>query len=129
VPRGQDFATQGHLYRSIEKGFARLARKLGEDRLFIGPAFQQADEAAFGWPDLGPITGLEGANRALERIVEQGEGATGDWAAAHYGRFLEVLEDYLAMRETGPEGGDVVAAVSAALGRMALDLTAHVEAV
>jgi hypothetical protein len=75
VPRGQDFATQGHLYRSIEKGFARLADKLGEDRLFIGPAFQQADEATFGWPDLGPITGLEGANRALERIVEQGEGA------------------------------------------------------
>jgi len=81
VPRGQDFATQGQLYRSIEKGFARLADKLGEDRLFIGPAFQQADEAAFGWPDLGPITGLEGANRTLERIVEQGEGATGDWAA------------------------------------------------
>ena len=102
VPRGQDFATQGHLYRSIERGFARLADKLGEDRLFIGPAFQQADEAAFGWPDLGPITGLEGANRALERIVEQGEGATGDWAAAHYGRFLEVLEDYLAMRKTDP---------------------------
>ena len=102
VPRGQDFATQGHLYRSIERGFARLADKLGEDRLFIGPAFQQADEAAFGWPDLGPITGLEGANRALERIVEQGEGATGDWAAAHYGRFLGVLEDYLAMRKTDP---------------------------
>jgi Ferritin-like len=102
VPRGQDFATQGHLYRSIERGFGRLADKLGEDRLFIGPAFQQADEAAFGWPDLGPITGLEGANRALERIVEQGEGATGDWAAAHYGRFLGVLEDYLAMRNTDP---------------------------
>jgi Ferritin-like len=102
VPRSQDFATQGHLYRSIERGFAHLADKLGEDRLFIGPAFQQADEAAFGWPDLGPITGLEGANRALERIVEQGEGATGDWAAAHYGRFLGVLEDYLAMRRTDP---------------------------
>ena len=26
-----------------------------------------------------PITDLAGANRALERIVEQGEGATGDW--------------------------------------------------
>ena len=99
VPRGQDFATQGHLYRAVERGFARLADKLGEDRLFIGPAFHQADETTFGWPDLGPITDLEGANRALERIVEQGEGATGDWAAAHYGRFLEVLGDYVAMRK------------------------------
>ena len=44
--------------------------------------------STFGWPDLVPITDLAGANRALERIVEQGEGATGDWRTAHYGRFL-----------------------------------------
>jgi hypothetical protein len=34
VPRGQDFATQGHLYRSVESGFAHLADKLGKDQLF-----------------------------------------------------------------------------------------------
>ena len=102
IPRGQDFATVGHLYRSIERGLARLADKLGEDRLFIGPAFQQADETAFGWPDLRPITDLAGASRAIERIVEQGEGARGDWANAHYGRFLAVLDDYRAMRTEDP---------------------------
>src|SRR5215467_12171554 len=102
IPRGQDFATVGHLYRSIERGFAHLADKLGDDRLFIGPAFQQADETTFGWPDLRPITGLAGANRAIERIVEQGEGARGDWANAHYGRFLAVLDDYQAMRKEDP---------------------------
>ena len=75
IPRGQDFATVGHLYRSIEQGLAHLADKLGADRLFTGPAFQQADETAFGWPDLRPITDLAGAGRAIERIVEQGEGA------------------------------------------------------
>src|SRR5689334_20908110 len=47
VPGGQDFATVGHLYRSVERGLAHLADVLGEDRLFIGPAFQQADETAF----------------------------------------------------------------------------------
>jgi hypothetical protein len=102
IPRGQDFATVGHLYRSIERGLADLADRLGEDRLFIGPAFQQADETAFGWPDLRPITGLADAGRAIERIVEQGEGARGDWADAHYGRFLAVLEDYRAMRREDP---------------------------
>ena len=102
VPRGQDFATQGHLYRSIERGFAHLADKLGEGCLFIGPAFHQADETTFGWPDLRPITDLRGANRALERIVEQGEGATGNWTTAHYGRFLGVLSGYRAMRENDP---------------------------
>jgi hypothetical protein len=102
VPRAQDFATVGHLYRSVERGFAHLADTMGADRLFIGPAFQQADETTFGWPDLRPITGLAGANRALERIVEQGEGVTGNWETAHYGRFLEMLGDYLAMRKTDP---------------------------
>jgi hypothetical protein len=79
------------------------ADKLGEGRLFMGPAFHQADKATFGWPDLGPITDLEGGNWALERIVEQGEGATGDWATAHYGRFLAMLSDYLAMRNEDPD--------------------------
>ena len=103
VPRGQEWATQGHLYRAVERGLALLADRLGEKRLFIGPAFDQADEATFGWPDLRPIIDLEGANRALERIVEQGEGATGNWATAHYGRFLQVLGEYQAMREADPD--------------------------
>ncbi len=102
IPRGQDFTTQGTLYRSVERGLAHLADVLGEDRLFIGPSFHQAEETSFGWPDLGPITNLDGAVRALERIVEQGEGATGDWATAHYGRFLAVLGEYQAMVRADP---------------------------
>ena len=77
IPRGQDFSTQGHLYRAVEQGLAHLAEVMGEDQLFIGPAFHQAEESSFGWPDLEPITDLASAQRALERIVEQGEGATG----------------------------------------------------
>ena len=80
IPRGQEFATQGHLYRSVEQGFAHLAESSwARTCCSSGPAFHQADETTFGWPDLVPITDLAGANRALERIVEQGEGATGDW--------------------------------------------------
>lgn len=58
-------------------GAVQDADELGEGRLFMGPACHQADETTFGWPDLGPITDLDGANRALERIVEQGEGRPG----------------------------------------------------
>src|SRR5215211_5701826 len=52
IPQGQDFATVGHFYRSVEKGLAHLADLLGEDRLFIGPAYQQAHETEFRAPDL-----------------------------------------------------------------------------
>jgi hypothetical protein len=46
-------------------------------------------------------------------------------------RFAERLDELAVFAADlhPPEGEDVVAAVSAALGRMALDLTAHVEAV
>jgi hypothetical protein len=115
VPRGQDFDTVGHFYRSIESGLAGLAEKLGEDRLFIGPAFHQSDETTFGWPDLFPITDLESAERALERIVEQGEGATGDRSTAHYGRLLGVLEEYLATRSADPDFDPVYPVVAAGM--------------
>jgi hypothetical protein len=99
VPRSQQFDTQGDLYRSIEAGLVTLAKNLGETQLFIGPAFHQSDETAFRWPDLAPIVDLEGATSALERIVEHGEGARGDWSAAHFGRFLAILHEYEEMRE------------------------------
>src|SRR5499427_758620 len=66
VPRGQDFATVGHLYRSIEAGFARLAGKHGEGWLFVGPPRAQATEACFRWPELIAVTDLASAQRAIE---------------------------------------------------------------
>src|SRR5437588_5219777 len=35
VPQPQDFATVGHLYRSIEQGLAHLADQFGERNLFV----------------------------------------------------------------------------------------------
>lgn len=101
LPRGQPFTTQGTLYRAIENGVSHLAKKVGEDLLFIGPPFHQISSKTT-WPDLVPITDTEGASKAIERIVEQGEGARGDWKTAHYGRFLGVLEEYRALRAEDP---------------------------
>lgn len=102
LPAGQEFATVSHLYRSIEAGLVRLAEKFGETGLFIGSPVAQASPTTFRWPDLVPITDLASATRAIERIVEQGEGARGDWRSAHYGRFVAMLEDYLALRQDDP---------------------------
>jgi Ferritin-like len=102
VPWGQEFSTVGHLYRAIEQGMVRLAEKLGDDMLFIGPKRAQATPASFGWPDLVPIVDLDASRHAIVRIVEQGEGARGDWSEAHYGRFLAVLEEFLAVKKEDP---------------------------
>jgi len=102
VPRGQDFATVGHLYRSIEAGIAHLASKLGEEVLFIGPSRAQATEQYFGWPELIAVTDVASAQRAIDEILEQGEGPRGHWRDAHFGQFVTILEEYLQLREANP---------------------------
>jgi CDGSH-type Zn-finger protein/truncated hemoglobin YjbI len=102
VPRGQDFATVGHLYRSIEQGFAHLAEKYGAEQLFAGPPQAQATEADFGWPELVAVTDVASAQRAIDEILEQGEGPRGHWTNAHFGQFVEILDEYTALREANP---------------------------
>jgi CDGSH-type Zn-finger protein len=102
VPRGQQFATIGHLYRAIERGLEHLSRKIGEEGLFVGPPRAQAGSADFRWKGLTKITDLRSAKTALELIMEQGEGAHGDWRTAHFGRFHDVLHEYLALRTADP---------------------------
>jgi len=102
VPRLQDFATVGHLYRSIEEGFARLAAKLGERSLFIGPPRAQATSATFRWPELVAVTDLATACRAIEEILEQGEGPRGDWRDAHFGQFVAILDEFHQLTAANP---------------------------
>jgi hypothetical protein len=102
APHLQEFQTVGHLYRSIEAGFRHLAEKMGEENLFLGPSRAQTRGELFGWKELGPISSTEEAVRAIEAIVEQGEGPRGDWRNAHFGRFLSVLSEYLQLMENAP---------------------------
>jgi CDGSH-type Zn-finger protein/truncated hemoglobin YjbI len=113
VPRGQDFATVGHLYRSIEAGFAHLTEKFGEDWLFVGPPRAQASPEHFRWPELVTVTDLASAQRAIDTILEQGEGPRGHWRNAHFGQFVEILDEYQQMLEANP-GFDPVRPVIAA---------------
>ncbi len=98
VPRGQDFATVGHLYRSIEAGIAHLAAKYGEDWLFVGPPRAQATARHFKWPELVAVTDARSAQRAIDEILEQGEGPRGEWRDAHFGQFVAILDELEQLR-------------------------------
>ena len=102
VPRGQDFATVGHLYRSIEAGIAHLAEKYGERSLFVGPPRAQATQPYFGWPELVAVTDVASAQRAIDEILEQGEGPRGYWKDAHFGQFVAILDEYMQLCEANP---------------------------
>ena len=102
VPAPQSFATVGHLYRAIDVGFAWLTGTLGPAKLFIGPAPAQTSPEAMHWDGLVAVTDLDSAHQAIDVIVEQGEGATGDWREAHFGKFLTIYDEYLALRAADP---------------------------
>jgi hypothetical protein len=98
----QEWRTVGHLYRGIEAGLAHLCRRYGEEAVFIGPPQAQAVTEIFEWPELIAVTDLATARRAIEVIVEQGEGARGDWIKSHFGTFVGILEDLLASQAADP---------------------------
>jgi hypothetical protein len=103
VPQPQDFATVGHLYRSIEHGIDHLAEKFGERNLFVGPPRAQATSEYFHWPELVPVTDLASAHRAIDTILEQGEGARGQWQNAHFGHFVKILDEYRRLKAAKPD--------------------------
>jgi Ferritin-like len=90
LPRGQEFATIGHLYRGIAEGLRGLVGRLGERAVFVGSPRAQATPELLRWPQLIAVTDLASALAAVEEIIEQGEGARGDWRTAHYGRYHHV---------------------------------------
>jgi hypothetical protein len=102
APHLQDFDTIGQLYRSIETGLQHLAERLGPERLFVGQPNAQATEEHFRWPELVAVTDLASARRAIDTIVEQGEGARGEWRDAHFGRLLAILDELNAFRRDDP---------------------------
>lgn len=98
----EEWHTVGHLYRGIEKGLAHLVERYGDADVFIGPAKAQATTQVFEWSDLTAVTDLASASAAIEVIVEQGEGARGDWVKSHFGKFVGILEDFLSLRALDP---------------------------
>ena len=122
VSRAQDFGTVGHLYRGIEQGLAALSGRFGERALFVGPRRAQATPELFGWPQLVAVHDLASATAAINEIIEQGEGARGDWRPAHYGRFLGIWEEYGRLTQADP-GFEPAFPVIPAFTRQPYDIT------
>jgi hypothetical protein len=58
---------------------------------------------------------------AVQEIIEQGEGARGDWRDAHYGRFLAIWDEYGELRRRDP-GFEPARPVLAAFTRQPFDV-------
>ncbi|MEL6560276.1 MAG: ferritin-like protein [Bacteroidota bacterium] len=88
----EDFDTIGEFYDTMKKRILDLG---GDDKLPGDPA-KQVTSSFYGKDELFPIITKEDAARAIDIIVEQGEGATSPYdesgELAHYYKFYEIYE-------------------------------------
>jgi hypothetical protein len=125
MPRGQEFMTVGHLYRGIEDGLRTLCERFGERAVFVGSPRAQATPELLSWPQVIAVSDLDSGLAAIGEIIEQGEGARGDWRDAHYGRFLSIWEEFHQLRDADPSF-DPARPVVAAYTHQPFDIQAEV---
>ena len=102
MPSVQDYATVGELYEALRQNLIAMARRAGEPALFIGPRAAQVDADVVDLQGVCSIGRLDEALRAIDDIVEQGEGAPGDREDSHYRRFVAIRHEYHALLAQNP---------------------------
>jgi CDGSH-type Zn-finger protein/uncharacterized Fe-S cluster protein YjdI len=102
MPSAQDYRTVGHLYRSVEEALKTLSAEMGEAALFCGDPALQVCPNILTLTGLVRITDLASACKAIQTIVEQGEGASNNSAGCHYARFVKIRESYDAILARDP---------------------------
>lgn len=103
MPSAQDYATIGHLYEAIRANLRVLDKELGTNGLFLGAAGEQAGRAVIDLEGIEPITDLAAAHRAVDIIVEQGEGSSEDREVSHYRSFLTIQQELEAACDADPD--------------------------
>jgi CDGSH-type Zn-finger protein/uncharacterized Fe-S cluster protein YjdI len=102
TPSAEDYATVGHLYRGIRAGLDQLADQMGESVLFCGNPALQLGAPPVTLPGTSSVLDLEGAHRAIDVIVTQGEGADDAGHESHYCRFVRMRDELAAMQAEDP---------------------------
>jgi len=102
TPSAQDFPTVGHLYKAVERGLIGLSETLGEGVLFCGDPALQVGPTLANLPGLIAVTDLTSAVKAIETIVEQGEGSPAHNADSHFERFVGLRTAYETLLAANP---------------------------
>ena len=99
MPAPQDYATIGHLYEAIRANIRSLARWMGEDALFLSGTAGQVGAEDVAMDGVAAVGDVAGAMKAIDVVVEQGEGSPADREESHYRTFLAIRAELDRLRE------------------------------
>ena len=102
TPSSEDYQTIGQLYELIESELKALFRRRGEAAFAGSGARAQLGPDIVELPGLALVHSLDDALRALQTIVEQGEGARADYEDSHFARFSAIGEEWRRLRQANP---------------------------
>ena len=103
MPSAQDYATIGHLYEAIRRNLQALHARHGEAGLFIGPPEAQVGPGIVDLAGVETIANLDAAFRAIDLIVEQGEGSPADREESHYRSFVQIRRELDMLGTANPD--------------------------
>ena len=96
-----DYETVGELYHAVAKGFKYLSKDLGQKTLFCGNPNLQIGPADVQLEGLDIITNEVSAKQAIQKIVEQGEGAVST-KGSHFETFSTIRDEYEQLLKANP---------------------------
>jgi hypothetical protein len=102
TPSAQDYETIGALYRGVEAGFEHLTATLGGQRLFLGDPSAQVGPSLLRLDGMQAVTDLASARRAIDRIIEQGEGGRRTHEESHFQRFTAIRAEFQDLVQARP---------------------------
>lgn len=102
MPSSQDYVTISHLYEAIRANLNAFAKRSGPKVLFIGSERGQIGPELVHMEGVEIISNLESASRAIDVIVEQGEGSPVDRENSHYRRFQSIKREYAGLLAENP---------------------------
>ncbi len=102
MPAAPDYRTIGEFYGRLARALQGAAARLGEAQLFCGAVSHQLRPSDFKAEDLVVVTDLASARRAIDFIVEQGEGSPAAAEESHFQRFDAMRARYLQMQQARP---------------------------
>jgi CDGSH-type Zn-finger protein/uncharacterized Fe-S cluster protein YjdI len=101
-PSARDYDTVGDLYAFLQQGLRAFATQHGEDVLFCGNLKRQVSLQHAPLPGVSTVTDLASAERAIQTIVTQGEGAGAESQDSHFCRFRRIHNELVASLESNP---------------------------
>ncbi|HEX5006596.1 MAG TPA: ferritin-like domain-containing protein, partial [Hyphomonadaceae bacterium] len=103
TPMAIDYETVGVFYQNLGKLLRDFSAKHGESAAFSGDPALQLSPSEIDLGGARPVLCLKTALQAFDAIVAQGEGAFAESENSHFNRFVQIREEYRALKAGNPE--------------------------